>query len=426
MMGEITALAGTTPSRFRRPTLPAAEQGLGRRLARRWLVTLGLSAALVLLMVGTRRHWFDETGVGYVAYWLHDRLYLPLKGYLWTWGFPQSLVVWLVILLLLGVALAGFLSRRPLLRGAHGLAARYLLANPVGRRMIDQWHRLTVRTRFRPHQLELLAEQARQMVLERPEAALPLSRLVALSQLCMAMRLRADDGTAMRLAILADLLETLLRIQQDESDGRAARAAMEQLALMMADHLTTLTATPVPGDLLAPATLAGEVQVLLTALQGRLASGKAGSLFLLRPVAAAIMERCGLLDTIRTTAERGLRGFGRELSVPEAGPPACGRLSVLIALCAATETGEAELAHATLESLSALAFARAAGLPAPVTAFADAWLAEAPDLPHWQVAARLSEPPLPDPSLLTPGDHDHLTGRTRRLAWIAGAAGATP
>jgi hypothetical protein len=426
MLGQVAALADTKPSRFRRATQPVAEDGLGRKLARRWLVTLGLLAVLVPLMVGTRRHWFGEVGLGYAVYWLHDRLYLPLKGYLWTWGFPVSLVAWLEITLLLLVALAGFLSGRPLLRGAHSLVARHTLATPLGRRMIDHWHRLTVATPFRPRQLELLAEQSRQTLLDGSNGALPISRLVALTGLCMAMRLRADDRVAVRVTILADLLETLLRIEQGKQDARTVRPAMEQLAQMMADHLIALTATPVPGDLLAPATLAGEVQVLLTALRGRLSSGKGGDLLLLRPVAATVMERCGLLDMIRTMAERGLRGFGRDLSVPEVGPASSGRLALLIALFAAVETGETELAHATLESMSALAFARGVGLPAPVTAFADALLAEAPDLPHWQLAAHLPEAPQPDPSLLTPGDHDHFTGRTRRLTWIAGAAEATP
>lgn len=437
-MTDLSARPPSSYSRYLRPLLPARDPDLAGRLARRWSLAALLAGTVGLLAYGTRARWFDPDGPGRAAYWLHDRLYLSAKGYLWSAWFPDSTVPWTVAALLSAIGLAGWLSGRPLLRALHDVLTRRTLAHPVGRPLLDRWHALTVRGALRACHLELVAEQMRADLLDAMDAGpegprrdglsdeLCAERLSAIVVLSSSWRLRSDGGEATRLAVAADLLEALLRIAHGVDGTRpgAIDPALDHLSALLEPVLSDLASVPA-GDPFAPAALAADAIVLVRASTMRRASGRLADPVTLRPIAASVMERCNRLNAIRFAVERGLGGHGREVAVPSAAAPACGRLALLIAFAMAGESAEFELANSTLDSMSSLDFARNVGLPAPVSAFADMWLAEAPDLPHWRIAARLAQA---EPwtgfgcaDLTFPADLTHLTEPMHRLVWIAGA-----
>ena len=451
-MSDAPLSAPAPASRYLRPLRPAKDPALSGRLARRWCLVAFIGGMLGSLAYGTRARWFSFDGPGYVVYWLHDTAYLPLKGHLWTAWLPLSLVPWTVAALLLGIALAGYLSGRPLLRAAHMKATRFALASPTGRKILDRWHAVVARTRFRARHLELVLEEERADLLDLIDGAengLPtgtlVTRLAALARLSAAWQLRCGGGDAVRMSVSADLLETILRIDvaasapeshwpsgsESSSGGMAAapvRAAISDLAAVLEAHLATCADQPAD-DPFAPAALAGEAGILVRTLTARIALGRSAEADLLRPVAAAVMERCNRLNSIRAAAERRLRGHGNDALVPEASLPASGRLALWIALSAAREAEAPDLAQATLDSLSGLDFARTLGLPSPARLFADIWLAEAPDLPHWRMAAQVigaAQSAVPDgDSLADPADREHLNEPMHRLAWAAGTPETT-
>jgi len=66
---------------------------------------------------------FAENGPAYVVYWLHDQMFLPAKGRLWTEPYPRSLFGVIVV----AVVIVALLALRGRISGLHaGLASRYL------------------------------------------------------------------------------------------------------------------------------------------------------------------------------------------------------------------------------------------------------------------------------------------------------------
>ena len=96
----------------------------GRRIA----ILLGGASLIALLafMVGLRR--LPAAGLGYVLYWLHDHIYLWLKGYTFTLAFPHSLIWWGIIftffLVWLVSVIGAFLAHWALLRKLYLVWAR--------------------------------------------------------------------------------------------------------------------------------------------------------------------------------------------------------------------------------------------------------------------------------------------------------------
>jgi hypothetical protein len=87
------------PSRFRSPLLeplPPEPAGHGRRtlVRRRLIVALALAVA-ALCAVAVELRWLPAEGPARALYRLHDEVYLPLKGYAFTWLYPGS---WIYLL----------------------------------------------------------------------------------------------------------------------------------------------------------------------------------------------------------------------------------------------------------------------------------------------------------------------------------------
>ena len=435
---------GAVPvSRYLAPLLERRDPALFRRLAVRWTLCVLLAGGLGSLAYGTRARWFDPHGPGHAAYWLHDAVYLPLKGHLWTQGLPYVLVPWTIVLLLALTGLAGYLSGRPLLRAAHAGLTRRALARPAAAALLDRWHAITAAGPLRARHLEMIVEQERLDLLEAldgvPGAPPVLSvggRLAMVTALSARLRLRCAAAPAVQVGVAADLFETLLRLERaaGAAPPRDLRHAIDTLSARLAECLGSFTSPPAasPGaaDPFAAGTLIGEARALLAIMEERRRLNRPADPVVLRAAAAAVAERSSRLQLLRVAAERRLSGYAADPPMLETPAPAGGRVALLIALAVGHEAAEPELALAYLDALSGVDFARAAGLPPEAAAFADTWLAEAPDLPHWRLAAPLigGSPSGTGtyPTMAVPGDDEHLHDLTRRLAWMAGTPESTP
>lgn len=133
------------PSRFRSPlleALPPAPPGRDRRaLRRRRLAVVLVVAAAVLaaVAVGTRR--LSLRGPGLILYRLHDEVFLPLKGYLFTRLFPVSWIYVLAGLTLLLFGLTALAWARPLTPAWQTAVGRRALSWRSMRPVLSLWGR---------------------------------------------------------------------------------------------------------------------------------------------------------------------------------------------------------------------------------------------------------------------------------------------
>lgn len=88
-----------------------------RRFFTRALLGFSALGLLAFGLVGTALNLWPATGAGWLAYWLHDTIWLPLYGSLWLAPFPQGFVWALpagLLILLVGLEFLGWVA---ILRG---------------------------------------------------------------------------------------------------------------------------------------------------------------------------------------------------------------------------------------------------------------------------------------------------------------------
>lgn len=91
-----------------RSTLRAIDtphEGRPRRYLLRRSVVAGVVLALIWFVLAISNRLFLAGGIGWIVYLLHDALYVPLKGWVWTLWFPYVLV-WLIPLAVAAALLA--------------------------------------------------------------------------------------------------------------------------------------------------------------------------------------------------------------------------------------------------------------------------------------------------------------------------------
>ena len=93
----------------------------------RWFAFGVVTAAVAAFVLAVATVYFDRQGIAFPIYWLHDHLWLPLRGWLWTAPFPGSLI-WLVpVVAILALTLIEFLGIWPALRNAQLAVLRLLV-----------------------------------------------------------------------------------------------------------------------------------------------------------------------------------------------------------------------------------------------------------------------------------------------------------
>lgn len=110
--------------------------GRWRRYGLRWaLVALCLLASVWFCWAVSVR-LFPRGGIGDLVYWLHDRVFLPLKGGAWTQWFPYAFV-WLVPFGALAIViLTEYLSKAGPVRGLHSRLILRIVGRPAQQRLL--------------------------------------------------------------------------------------------------------------------------------------------------------------------------------------------------------------------------------------------------------------------------------------------------
>ncbi|MBX2998829.1 MAG: hypothetical protein KF893_09995 [Caldilineaceae bacterium] len=147
------------------PSIPA--DGRGRRIVRRVVIAAIISLAFYLLVVTLIYRLLLPNGIGYLLYWLHDHVYLPIKGHTFTRFFPESLVWWLCAATVIVLWTLCWLADRSLVRGGH----IWLLRQAVRRRWTHPWLLMTARGFARmgmqPTMLQAVTDHERVALIER-------------------------------------------------------------------------------------------------------------------------------------------------------------------------------------------------------------------------------------------------------------------
>ncbi|MEX0969940.1 MAG: hypothetical protein WD046_05775 [Paracoccaceae bacterium] len=110
--------------------------GRKRRYALRllWVATaFGLLGGLVWLV---HSRLFAPDGAIRPLYWLHDNIYLPLYGRMWTALFPYAMLWLIPLLLLIALLLWEYLLPRSPLRALHRWLVRTLITLPFGQKLV--------------------------------------------------------------------------------------------------------------------------------------------------------------------------------------------------------------------------------------------------------------------------------------------------
>ncbi len=131
--------AQTSPMQPIRSALRLATQRSPARKRRYGLRLLCVAAAVALLaglvwLVNSRI--FAPDSAIRPLYWLHDTVYLPLYGRLWTAMFPYAMLWLIPLLLLIALLLWEFLLPHSPLRALHRWLVRTLITLPFGRKIV--------------------------------------------------------------------------------------------------------------------------------------------------------------------------------------------------------------------------------------------------------------------------------------------------
>ncbi|MEO9933487.1 hypothetical protein [Rhodopirellula bahusiensis] len=240
-----------------------------RSYARRWAIVLLVGAGLSLLTWAVATDWFSTTGPFRFLYAVHDAVFLPLRGTVWTQIFPFAFLWAFPLFFFFLAVFLELLTKASLLRVAHRGSVRLALRSLVGR-----WFILTSDTFLRA--LGTRAEFSRNVVR---------SELVGLSEV---YKWDAwENAIGFRTAVLHDTRRfsrlTSLEFKLSAGDASDVIAAVEftKLAqlidrqkMTMPEWLATELDTPLGGpdwewksalrDVLDPPELFDAVKLALT------------------------------------------------------------------------------------------------------------------------------------------------------------------
>ena len=183
------------------------------RLRLIWTVAIAFVAALVCLGVATE--FFHPDGNGFYLYWLHDNLYLPVKGYFWTRDYPDKLWIWATLLTVLAIWLPFFLMYRSASQTLHRRSLRAILHWTWARKFAGRWIRWVRGTPFRAKFLETFIDnECRRLLAKIDQAPAAAERdLLYFTQL-VALRAGLERaGGIERLQAASWLIDAILRLE---------------------------------------------------------------------------------------------------------------------------------------------------------------------------------------------------------------------
>ena len=184
-----------------------------RRVKIRIIITL----SIFLILSGVAYRWFEPQYIGYVLYWLHDEIYLLIKGYTYTWAYPYSLLWWLTGLVLSAYWLFSYLTDIPWLRAFHIKIIRFFLFHNVLRGVLKTWIKLVKPSFFRAKLLEIFVELEQKRCLQLVDTAVTpnkdeLQKLAITTFFKVDISLFSPRAPGIEQKLISDLINTLIRL----------------------------------------------------------------------------------------------------------------------------------------------------------------------------------------------------------------------
>lgn len=208
---------------FRSPLLAAMPQvdtrGRGKRMRTRMRTAAPIAFVVLLLIVAVMFELLPKDGSGYPLYWLHDKVYLPIKGYTYTLFYPTSFIWWGFITTILGLSLASWLSDRSFIRQSHIGLARFAINRKLLRPILLRTAGWFKQRGVEPRLLKSVAQH---------ERALALMKLAATDK----RNAKASRAECAKVAHLTQLLIKLLILPEATLTDHLTAATYWQQALL--------------------------------------------------------------------------------------------------------------------------------------------------------------------------------------------------
>lgn len=131
-----------------RPSIRGAERAA--RIIARLAFFLPLAFLVATVIIVVQRRLLPGRGVGAVLYWLHDYVYLPLKGYTFTRFYPYGWIWWAVAATVVALALFSWLSDRSFVKQVHIRLLRLVIPRPPFHGILIRSVEILQRVRIRP------------------------------------------------------------------------------------------------------------------------------------------------------------------------------------------------------------------------------------------------------------------------------------
>ena len=212
---------------FNSPLLKAMPQQVKRRPGRTLLLVLTVLFWIALIAVPIALvtfHTLPNTGVGHTLYWVHDHIFLPIKGYTYTLFFPLGLVFWGPVLFMIILWVVSYLSPNPIFKGLQ----IYLTRKAVQRRL---FHPLLVKTSGKLKKWRMRSELLKEVTAEQRKKAF--NRLSALPLT------EVDRGTITSAVRLTQLYNRLITLPPSRpSDHLEAAVYWEEIYMRLRPRLT--------------------------------------------------------------------------------------------------------------------------------------------------------------------------------------------
>jgi len=170
-------------------------------------ITLAAALFVVTSILAIAFDLVPHTGPGSVFLIIHDYGYLPLRGAVWSNGYPSTLLFWIPLLLIVFAILCDWVMGVSIVRAMQNRLILLSLRFLTGHVFLSGWHRLAGGGRLRARYLEAAVvaqvnqrlEGALQSVVETGELSVP-EHLAPLIILSTRMRARfASDAQRMRI-----------------------------------------------------------------------------------------------------------------------------------------------------------------------------------------------------------------------------------
>lgn len=354
------------------------------KLLRRVLVLLILLIAIITPIVLIYTRTAPETTLGSWLYWFHDNVYLPIKGYTYTFHYPMSLILWGPLLFIIMLWTVSYFSKTPVFRRLQIVLGRKAVRKKL-------FHPLLIKSaeKFKkwgapPELLDAVADEQREINLyhltTHPQDHSNLAKTTYLTLLHTRLLTLSPSTPENHLTAAVHWLETYMNLDT-RSKGNPNHERMERMEQLIADMTTQILpiVEPLlpyknPGKLDAAKqkeagfdalSISVDLLYLSSLKSNEIARYVPGAniplekreTVVIRRLAVSTASRRAFLDRNRTRLENRSRLY-YSVSLPTEPEQlaAMGKLSLLIALHLSALTHSPSVALGFLESIETLDF----------------------------------------------------------------------